>query len=194
MLTLLVEFQLLHTPAAFQAERMAWRFVIYLNLIRSVRRYFCNANSSTATTHRFIEFLIPLPQTGKRMSPTQRPLPAMGKDPTRQRRQTRKLTVLLLTSMPNTAWRSPPLLIWREHSFAVCVKTMMKTRRPASEMGAHQVGLHPAASVPCERQATGSVHSPCGATAQNIGHRQLQFRGGKTLQIQCMSSTDLVTP
>lgn len=39
MLTLLVEFQLLHTPAAFQAERMAWRFVIYLNLIRSVRRY-----------------------------------------------------------------------------------------------------------------------------------------------------------
>jgi guanine nucleotide-binding protein subunit alpha len=38
MLTLLVEFQLLHTPAAFQAERMAWRFVIYLNLIRSVRR------------------------------------------------------------------------------------------------------------------------------------------------------------
>jgi hypothetical protein len=36
--TTLKQFQLLHTPAAFQAERMAWRFVIYLNLIRSVRR------------------------------------------------------------------------------------------------------------------------------------------------------------
>ncbi|KAH9988196.1 G-alpha-domain-containing protein [Russula vinacea] len=36
--TTLKQFQLLHTPAAFQAERIAWRFVIYLNLIRSVRR------------------------------------------------------------------------------------------------------------------------------------------------------------
>ena len=32
------EFQLLHTPAAFHAERIAWRFVIYLNLVRSIRR------------------------------------------------------------------------------------------------------------------------------------------------------------
>ena len=38
-LTHIPEFQLLHTPAAFQAERIAWRIVIYLNLIRSVRRY-----------------------------------------------------------------------------------------------------------------------------------------------------------
>jgi hypothetical protein len=37
-LTHFTEFQLLHTPAAFQAERIAWRFVVYLNLIRSVRR------------------------------------------------------------------------------------------------------------------------------------------------------------
>jgi hypothetical protein len=37
-LTYITEFQLLHTPAAFQAERIAWRFVIYLDLIRSVRR------------------------------------------------------------------------------------------------------------------------------------------------------------
>jgi hypothetical protein len=37
-LTHIPEFQLLHTPAAFQAERVAWRIVIYLNLIRSVRR------------------------------------------------------------------------------------------------------------------------------------------------------------
>jgi len=36
--TTLKQFQLLHTPAAFQAERMAWRIVIYLNLIRSIRR------------------------------------------------------------------------------------------------------------------------------------------------------------
>ncbi|KAI0296323.1 guanine nucleotide binding protein, alpha subunit [Multifurca ochricompacta] len=36
--TTLKQFQLLHTPAAFQAERMAWRIVIYLNLVRSVRR------------------------------------------------------------------------------------------------------------------------------------------------------------
>ena len=28
----------MHTPAAFHAERIAWRFVIYLNLVRSVRR------------------------------------------------------------------------------------------------------------------------------------------------------------
>ncbi|KAH9019103.1 G-protein alpha subunit-domain-containing protein [Lactarius hengduanensis] len=34
----LAQFQLLHTPAAFQAERIAWRTVIYLNLVRSVRR------------------------------------------------------------------------------------------------------------------------------------------------------------
>lgn len=32
------EFQLLHTPAAFHKERIAWRFVIYLNLVRSIRR------------------------------------------------------------------------------------------------------------------------------------------------------------
>ncbi|KAI0299954.1 G-alpha-domain-containing protein [Russula brevipes] len=36
--TTLKQFQLLHTPAAFQAERIAWRIVIYLNLIRSIRR------------------------------------------------------------------------------------------------------------------------------------------------------------
>ena len=29
---------MLHTPAAFHAERIAWRFVIYLNLVRSIRR------------------------------------------------------------------------------------------------------------------------------------------------------------
>ncbi|PCH34183.1 G-alpha-domain-containing protein [Wolfiporia cocos MD-104 SS10] len=36
--TTLKQFQLLHTPAAFHAERLAWRFVIYLNLVRSIRR------------------------------------------------------------------------------------------------------------------------------------------------------------
>ncbi|KAI9510790.1 guanine nucleotide binding protein, alpha subunit [Russula earlei] len=36
--TTLKQFQLLHTPVAFQAERIAWRIVIYLNLIRSIRR------------------------------------------------------------------------------------------------------------------------------------------------------------
>ncbi|KAL4250269.1 P-loop containing nucleoside triphosphate hydrolase [Abortiporus biennis] len=36
--TTLKQFQLLHTPAEFHAERTAWRFVIYLNLLRSVRR------------------------------------------------------------------------------------------------------------------------------------------------------------
>ncbi|KAJ7594350.1 guanine nucleotide binding protein, alpha subunit [Mycena floridula] len=36
--TTLKQFQLLHTPAAFHAERIAWRAVIYLNLVRSVRR------------------------------------------------------------------------------------------------------------------------------------------------------------
>ncbi|KAH7922782.1 hypothetical protein BV22DRAFT_1016602, partial [Leucogyrophana mollusca] len=32
------EFQLMHAHAAFQADRIAWRAVIYLNLVRSVRR------------------------------------------------------------------------------------------------------------------------------------------------------------
>ncbi|RPD54524.1 G-alpha-domain-containing protein [Lentinus tigrinus ALCF2SS1-7] len=36
--TTLKQFQLLHTPAAFHKERIAWRFVIYLNLVRSIRR------------------------------------------------------------------------------------------------------------------------------------------------------------
>ncbi|KAJ3722278.1 guanine nucleotide binding protein, alpha subunit [Lentinula raphanica] len=36
--TTLKQFQLLHTPSAFHAERIAWRAVIYLNLVRSVRR------------------------------------------------------------------------------------------------------------------------------------------------------------
>ncbi len=35
------EFQLLHSPATFHAERMAWRSVIYMNLVRSIRRYLC---------------------------------------------------------------------------------------------------------------------------------------------------------
>ncbi|EKM48106.1 uncharacterized protein PHACADRAFT_214957 [Phanerochaete carnosa HHB-10118-sp] len=32
------QFQLLHHPQTFDAERISWRFVIYLNLLRSVRR------------------------------------------------------------------------------------------------------------------------------------------------------------
>ncbi|KAL1681909.1 guanine nucleotide binding protein, alpha subunit [Schizophyllum commune] len=36
--TTLKQFQLLHSPAAFHQERIAWRAVIYLNLVRSVRR------------------------------------------------------------------------------------------------------------------------------------------------------------
>ncbi|KIY52683.1 G-alpha-domain-containing protein [Fistulina hepatica ATCC 64428] len=36
--TTLKQFQLLHSPAAFQAERIAWRAVVYLNLVRSIRR------------------------------------------------------------------------------------------------------------------------------------------------------------
>ncbi|KAF8807879.1 G-alpha-domain-containing protein [Phlegmacium glaucopus] len=36
--TTLKQFQLMHTPSAFQAERIAWRAVIYLNLVRSIRR------------------------------------------------------------------------------------------------------------------------------------------------------------
>ncbi|TFK56374.1 G-alpha-domain-containing protein [Heliocybe sulcata] len=36
--TTLKQFQLLHTPKAFRSERMAWRSVIYLNLVRSIRR------------------------------------------------------------------------------------------------------------------------------------------------------------
>lgn len=36
--TTLKQFQLLHTPSAFHKERIAWRAVIYLNLVRSIRR------------------------------------------------------------------------------------------------------------------------------------------------------------
>ncbi|EPT03825.1 hypothetical protein FOMPIDRAFT_150339 [Fomitopsis schrenkii] len=36
--TTLKQFMLLHSPSTFNAERLAWRFVIYLNLVRSVRR------------------------------------------------------------------------------------------------------------------------------------------------------------
>ncbi|KAF8844134.1 G-alpha-domain-containing protein [Paxillus ammoniavirescens] len=36
--TTLKQFQLMHAPAAFRADRIAWRAVIYLNLVRSVRR------------------------------------------------------------------------------------------------------------------------------------------------------------
>ncbi|KAG2022612.1 guanine nucleotide-binding protein alpha-4 subunit, variant 2 [Coprinopsis cinerea AmutBmut pab1-1] len=36
--TTLKQFQLLHSPATFHAERIAWRTVIYLNLVRSIRR------------------------------------------------------------------------------------------------------------------------------------------------------------
>jgi len=36
--TTLKQFQILHTPTQFHAERVAWRAVIYLNLVRSIRR------------------------------------------------------------------------------------------------------------------------------------------------------------
>ncbi|KAG6889329.1 hypothetical protein C0995_001736 [Termitomyces sp. Mi166 len=36
--TTLKQFQLLHAPEVFRAERMAWRTVIYLNLVRSTTR------------------------------------------------------------------------------------------------------------------------------------------------------------
>ncbi|TFY53855.1 hypothetical protein EVJ58_g9210 [Rhodofomes roseus] len=36
--TTLKQFMLLHSPVKFNAERLAWRFVIYLNLVRSIRR------------------------------------------------------------------------------------------------------------------------------------------------------------
>lgn len=50
---ILLEFQLLHTPAAFQAERVAWRIVIYLNLIRSVRRCVPLVNTSASCADPF---------------------------------------------------------------------------------------------------------------------------------------------
>ncbi|KAF8644243.1 hypothetical protein AX16_008598 [Volvariella volvacea WC 439] len=36
--TTLKQFQLLHSPSAFHAERIAWRAVIYLNLVQSIRK------------------------------------------------------------------------------------------------------------------------------------------------------------
>lgn len=48
---LYTEFQLLHAPATFRAERIAWRAVIYLNLVRSVRRY---VNLTIAHSQRFM--------------------------------------------------------------------------------------------------------------------------------------------
>ncbi|KAH0591330.1 hypothetical protein H2248_001409 [Termitomyces sp. 'cryptogamus'] len=36
--TTLKQFQLLHAPAVFRSERMAWRTVIYLNLVKSITR------------------------------------------------------------------------------------------------------------------------------------------------------------
>ncbi|KAF8589302.1 G-alpha-domain-containing protein [Ramaria rubella] len=36
--TTLKQFQIAYTPKAFREERLAWRYVIYLNLVRSVRR------------------------------------------------------------------------------------------------------------------------------------------------------------
>ncbi|KAI5991351.1 guanine nucleotide binding protein, alpha subunit [Pisolithus marmoratus] len=36
--TTLKQFQLMHAPAAFHADRLAWRAVIYLNLVRSILR------------------------------------------------------------------------------------------------------------------------------------------------------------
>ncbi|EIN14248.1 G-alpha-domain-containing protein [Punctularia strigosozonata HHB-11173 SS5] len=36
--TTLKQFQLLHTPETFHAERIAWRSVIYLNLVRSIHQ------------------------------------------------------------------------------------------------------------------------------------------------------------
>ncbi|KIK71535.1 hypothetical protein GYMLUDRAFT_211852 [Collybiopsis luxurians FD-317 M1] len=36
--TTLKQFQLLHSPSSFHMERIAWRVVIYLNLVRSIQR------------------------------------------------------------------------------------------------------------------------------------------------------------
>ncbi|KIO06988.1 hypothetical protein M404DRAFT_998427 [Pisolithus tinctorius Marx 270] len=36
--TTLKQFQLMHAPAAFRADRLAWRAVVYLNLVRSILR------------------------------------------------------------------------------------------------------------------------------------------------------------
>lgn len=40
------EFQLIHAPQSFHAERVAWRTVIYLNLVSSVRQYECTEYTS----------------------------------------------------------------------------------------------------------------------------------------------------
>lgn len=63
----MTEFQLLHTPAAFHAERIAWRAVIYLNLVRSVRRYvlattrysFRQTTDLSRLFHRILDALTP---------------------------------------------------------------------------------------------------------------------------------------
>ena len=49
------EFQLLHAPTAFHAERIAWRFVIYLNLARSIRRTLdaISPDHETLNSHTF---------------------------------------------------------------------------------------------------------------------------------------------
>lgn len=48
---LCTEFQLLHTPSAFHKERIAWRAVIYLNLVRSIRRYVVGGRGRQLVQH-----------------------------------------------------------------------------------------------------------------------------------------------
>src|SRR6266702_123473 len=104
-LTHFAEFQLLHTPAAFQAERIAWRTVIYLNLVRSVRRcVFPDHMSCTRTAHCLAESSIPYPRSARRIYLRLPLLLATGLLlPPPQYQLTPKSTVSPPRSMPNTA-------------------------------------------------------------------------------------------
>lgn len=70
----------MHAPAAFHADRIAWRAVIYLNLVRSVRRpVHLFALSVPLLIPLPIEFWTPSPRTLKMMTMTS-PIAQLGQN------------------------------------------------------------------------------------------------------------------
>ncbi|KAF8548872.1 guanine nucleotide binding protein, alpha subunit [Imleria badia] len=66
--TTLKQFQLMHAPAAFHADRIAWRAVIYLNLVRSVRRILDAISPDTEDDDNYELDCTPRPKHSRRQS------------------------------------------------------------------------------------------------------------------------------
>ncbi|KAG6333146.1 hypothetical protein ID866_5942 [Astraeus odoratus] len=154
------EFQLMHAPAAFRAERLAWRAVIYLNLVRSIRRILDAISPDTdhsddADDTDIMWPVAPHHTSGTRVAKYEQYRKALEPLKEVEERLIRNL------SAPHEAEAvrvTPSKPEWGSSSATNCHSGMMKKGRPS-----------PVITIPHSRKSSSSPYSPVSpSTAQSL--------------------------